>query len=219
MIGMKKMGCLLVFIFVVNTLFGQQNKLLMAQLDSIYMDDQLNRLMVDSVDATYGWESEQMHLLLDTIREKDSINLIKVTAILDKYGWLGIDSIGRRGNATLFLVIQHSNLPMQDKYLPMMRDAVKKGYAQGEDLALLEDNVALGHDTLQMYGTQIRRDNETHQFYVAPLFDPENVDKRRASVGLEPLADYLKFWQIKWDVEQYKKDLPKYIAFEKRIIK
>ncbi len=45
--------------------------------------------------------------------------------------------------------------------------------------------------------------------------NPENVDKRREEVGLQPLADYVKEWQIKWDVEQYKKDLEKIEAREK----
>jgi hypothetical protein len=52
-------------------------------------------------------------------------------------------------------------------------------------------------------------------FYVLPLEDPENVDKRRAEVGLQPIADYVIEWQIKWDVEQYKKDLAKIEAKEK----
>jgi hypothetical protein len=44
---------------------------------------------------------------------------------------------------------------------------------------------------------------------VRPLEDPDNVDKRRAEVGLEPMVDYVSRWEIKWDVEQYKKDLMK----------
>ncbi len=35
-----------------------------------------------------------------------------------------------------------------------------------------------------------------------------NVDKRRLEVGLEPLADYVIYWDIIWDIVQYKKELP-----------
>ncbi len=56
---------------------------------------------------------------------------------------------------------------------------------------------------------------ESKLYYVQPLEDPDNVDKRRAQVGLQPLAEYVSQWQIKWDVEQYKKDLPKVEAKEK----
>ena len=143
------------------------------------------------------------------ITEKDSLNLIKVKAILDKYGWLGPDEISDQGNSTLFLVIQHSDQLTQEKYLPLMREAVKNGKAKGSSLALLEDRVALGQGKRQIYGSQIGRNQETKNYFVLPLDDPENVDKRRAEVGLGLLAEYVKRWDIKWDVEQYKNDLPK----------
>jgi hypothetical protein len=48
------------------------------------------------------------------------------------------------------------------------------------------------------------------------LLDPENVNKRRASVGLGTLEEYVKNWDMKWDVEQYKKDLPYLIEIQKK---
>ena len=185
------------------------NKPLVAILDSIYIEDQTYRKQIDGIEKKYGWESKEMKDHWKIINEKDSINLIKVKSILDKYGWLGADVVGGQGNSTLFLVIQHSDQSTQEKYLPMMREAVKNSKAQGSSLALLEDRVALGQGKRQIYGSQIGRDPETKIYYVSPLEDPDNVDKRRAEVGLGPLSDYVSRWQIKWDVEQYKMDLPK----------
>lgn len=185
------------------------NRPLVAILDTIYTEDQKYRKQIDEIEKKYGWESKEMKDHWKIINEKDSVNLIKVKAILDEYGWLGADVIGRQGNSTLFLVIQHSDLATQEKYLPMMREAVKNGKAQGSGLALLEDRVALRQGKRQIYGSQIGRDPETQQYYISPLEDPDNVDKRRAEVGLGPLADYVSRWKIKWDIEQYKKDLPK----------
>jgi hypothetical protein len=185
------------------------NKPLVAILDSIHVEDQTYRQQIDGIEKKYGWESKEMKAHWKIINEKDSINLIKVKSILDKYGWLGADVVGGQGNSTLFLVIQHSDQATQEKYLPMMREAVKNGKAQGSSLALLEDRVALGQGKRQIYGSQIGRDPETQIYYVSPLEDPDNVDKRRAEVGLGPLSEYINHWQIKWDVEQYKKDLPK----------
>ena len=191
------------------------NKPLAAQLDSIYNDDQKYRREISEIENKYGWDSKEMKNHWKIIQEKDSINLIKVSSILDKYGWLGVDVIGQNGNNALFLVIQHSDLTTQEKYLPMMRDAVKIGKANSSSLALLEDRVALRQGKRQIYGSQIARDPETQIHYVLPLDDPDNVDKRRAEVGLEPLANYVIRWQIKWDIEQYKKDLPAIEAKEK----
>ena len=150
------------------------------------------------------------------INEKDSINLIKVCKIIDERGWLGPDVVGRQGSSAIFLVIQHSDLPIQEKYLPLMRDAVKNKNAQGSSLALLEDRVALRQGKRQIYGSQVGRDNESGKHYVLPLDDPDNVDKRRAEVGLPPLADYVRNWQIKWDPTQYKLDLPAIEAKQKK---
>lgn len=190
------------------------DKPLVAMLDSIYMEDQMYRRQINDIEKKYGWESKEMKAHWKIISEKDSINLIKVKAILDTRGWLGADIVGAQGNSTLFLVIQHADQTTQEKYLPMMREAVKNGKAQGRSLALLEDRVALGQGKRQIYGSQIGRDPKTQLYYVSPLDDPDNVDKRRASVGLGPLAEYVSHWQIKWDVKQYKKDLPK---LEKKI--
>ncbi len=191
------------------------NKPLVAQLDSIYREDQKYRQQIDTIEKKYGWESKEMKSLWKIIDEKDSINLIKVKNILDKYGWLGTDVIGERGNQTLFLVIQHADPTTREKYLPLMREAVKNGKASGSSLALLEDRVALEQGKKQIYGSQIGRDKETGKYYILPLEDPDNVDKRRTAVGLHPLSEYVKQWQIKWDVEQYKKDLPTIEAKEK----
>jgi hypothetical protein len=63
-------------------------------------------------------------------------------------------------------------------------------------LALLEDRVALGKGKKQIYGSQIHRDQKTGKYIVAPIEDEPNVNKRRAEVGLEPLQDYVKHWDI-----------------------
>jgi Family of unknown function (DUF6624) len=193
------------------------DKPLVAQLDSIYTEDQQYRQQIDDIEKKFGWDSKEMKAHWKIINEKDSINLIKIKAILDTRGWLGADIIGEQGNSTLFLVIQHSDIATQEKYLPMMRVAVKNGKAQGSSLALLEDRVALRQGKKQIYGSQIGKDPQTQLYYVSPLDDPDNVDKRRTEVGLQPLAEYVSHWQIKWDIEQYKKDLPKLIELEKRM--
>lgn len=188
---------------------------LVQQLDSIYEDDQKYRMQIDEIEKKFGWESKEMKANWKIIHKKDSLNQIKVKTILDNNGWLGEDVVGEKGSSALFLVIQHSDLTTQEHYLPMMRDAVKDGKAAGSRLALLEDRVALRQGKKQIYGSQISRDAETKLYYVSPLVDPDNVDKRRAEVGLQPIANYVIEWQIKWDVEQYKKDLEKIEAKEK----
>jgi hypothetical protein len=181
---------------------------LQTKLLTIYDEDQPIRQQYISAQKEFGYQSKQVDSLGKVMMYKDSINLIKVTEILDNYGWVGADKVGEQANLTLFLVIQHSDLKTQQKYLPMMREAVKNKKATASALALLEDRVALDEGKRQVYGSQIGRDNETNKNFVLPLDDPDNVDKRRAEAGLGPLADYVKRWDIIWNVEEYKKQLP-----------
>lgn len=180
---------------------------LTLQLDSIYEADQKYRQQVETVYQQYGTASAQMKSLADMMRKTDSINLIKVKLILDRYGWLGADQVGEQGNVALFLVIQHADKEARAKYLPMMREAVKDKKANPNDLAKLEDRVVwMDQGKKQIYGTHVRRNEQTQRFYLAPLEDPENVDKRRAELGLPPLEESLSQWGIRWNLEEYKKE-------------
>lgn len=212
----KKIRYFIIFgLFVFNYSYGQDtvkdethlNKYLIAILDTVLQEDQQYRLHANEIEAKYGWESYKMDSIWKIIVQKDSINLIKVKKILNEYGWLGSDIIGDQGNLTLFLVIQHSDLETQEKYLPMMKEAVENGNAKACDLALLEDRIAMRNGNKQVYGSQITQDQETGEYSVYPLIDPDNVDKRRAEVGLGPLQDYVSYWGLTWDVKEYKMKL------------
>lgn len=185
---------------------AKYNNPLVLQLDTILQADQKYRLMVDSVFKKYGSDSPTGRAFIQKIREVDSVNLIKVKKIIDSHGWLGKEDVGQMGNITLFLVIQHADSATQAEYLPVMREAVKKGKAEAGQLALLEDRVALRQRNKQIYGSQIGTDEKTGKAYVLPLIDPDNVDKRRKEVGLPPLSEYVKRWGIEWNVEEHKKN-------------
>jgi hypothetical protein len=211
----KIIQILLWLFLILNSSFGQ-NKIydsLIYQLQIIDRDDQTPRIQLNSIRKQYANDSSLLRTRLETqwniIRNKDSINVIKVTAIIDKYGWLGPDAVGDDGNTTIFAVIQHANLNTQEKYLPLMRAAVKNGKAKAGNLAFLEDRIALREGKKQIYGTQIFQNIKTNECIVLPLDDPYTVDTKRAEVGLPPLSVYLENnFNTKWDVAQYLKDLP-----------
>jgi hypothetical protein len=169
-------------------------------------DDQKYRLQLSDLQDKKEVDSAAWKEIMVRMREADSINLIKVRAIVDKYSWLGADVIGYQCNTAMFMVIQHSGLPVQEKYLPVIREAAASGRVQPRHLAMLEDRVALWEGRKQRYGTQLKWDEQVKGYRLAPLEDPDHVDQRRNSVGLSPLAVYLAQWGLSWDVEQYKKE-------------
>jgi hypothetical protein len=186
---------------------------LMAKLDSIHTEDQKYRQDFEAVQQKYGWNAPETQNLLRQMQKADSINVLKIIEIIEKYGWPGVDLVGVKGSTTVWLVIQHADIEVQEKYLPMMREAVKNGKARASELAYLEDRILLRRGKKQLYGSQVFFDNVTKQYDVAPLEDPLNVDKRRASVGLGPLSDYTEAYNFKWDPAEYRKRLP---AVEKK---
>jgi hypothetical protein len=126
---------------------------------------------------------------------------------LDKYGWLGPKEVGWIGNSAIFLVIHHASLPVMEKYLPMIREAAKMGKAKSDDLALFEDRLLLRHGKKQIYGSQFTTDPETGKRVLYPIEDVDNVDRRRALVGLRPLSEYAEhFGGIIWDTEAIEKN-------------
>lgn len=119
------------------------------------------------------------------IWHNDSINLIRVCDILENYSL----DFGEE-NEVLWAVIQHSSLELQQKYLPKFIAAAHKGKIRGELIAVMQDRIACWSGKLQLYGSQGNID-ENGVFVPAPIFEPENVDTRRASMGMCTLQEYI----------------------------
>jgi|LGVF01.1.fsa_nt_gb hypothetical protein len=176
---------------------------IIAILDSVHKTDQKFREKLNPYAKKYGSNSAEMITLVKQINYQDSINMDIVSKIIDNYGWLDVDKIGEQGNKTISLVIQHSSHSMQEYYLPIMREAVKKGNANAKSLAFLEDRVAIDNGKKQIYGSQLYT-NLKGNTVLAPIANPENVNMRRKAVGLGTIEEYIKVWNLTWDVERHK---------------
>jgi len=86
---------------------------------------------------------------------------------------------------------------VQEKYLPVIQKAVKEKKARPDELALLEDRISVARHGYQIYGSQLMMD-ENGVTRVSPIKDEANVNKRRAAVGLMPLEEYLKLFNINY---------------------
>ena len=180
------------------------DKPLKAQLEEIRVKDQALRQLINEAEEKFGRDSEEMTYFWSLINEQDSINELAVLKIIDERGWPGSSLVGRNANTTVWLVIQHAPLKTQEKYLPLLKESVKNGESRGSNLALLEDRIEVRNERPQIYGSQISRNKETGLYEISNLLEPKYVDKRRAEVGLGPLADYVKRWDIEFTVEQKK---------------
>ena len=134
-------GIFLCLTAVLTTVKAQQKNLdsLTQVLEKVAIDDQHYRSMWDSVQSGFGYNSPEFIALLKRMNTQDSVDYLIVSNILDHYGWLGPAETSKEANDALFLVVQHSSLEQQLKYLPMMKAAVSRNKARPADLALLID--------------------------------------------------------------------------------
>ena len=80
-------------------------------------------------------------------------------------------------------------------------------------LVRAEDRIATDNGELQIYGGQMKYYPDTKSFNVWPVYDPKNIDKRRAEIGLGPIAEYLKNrFDFEWNLEE---QLERTATFEK----
>lgn len=142
--------------------------------------------------------------LAEELSTVDAKNTARMKEIIKEHGWPGKSLVGADGAHDAWLLVQHADRdrPFQKQCLELLREAVAKKEASGKDLAYLTDRVLVGEGKNQLYGTQfITVDGKMQP---QPIEDPENVDKRRAEVGLGTLAEYEKRLR-----EVYKEESPK----------
>ncbi len=175
------------------------NDRLRAELERIQESDQRDRLNAGNYVSGPEKDSVIAHMVW-----QDEANLVRITAIIDSAGWLGEAEVGRKANQALFLVLQHADAKphIQQTYLRDMREAVKEGKARTDELAMLEDRVAVNTGRPQIYGSQIGWTDGKP--FMRPIENEEKVNERRAAVGLEPLERYAERFGLVWKLPEKK---------------
>ena len=189
---MKKVQIAIFRTLILFVLFWMPSRLFAQAIDTAAIKKQLEVLRDRDQKTRTGKDSVAF---ADYI---DSTNLIQVEALIAKYGWPGKSFVGRRGNQTVFLVIQHADSATQARYLPMMKRSVELGESELSDLALLQDRVLMSQGKKQIYGSQVVRNNATGNWELYPIEDEEHLNERRAKAGLETIEEYAKFFGIEY---------------------
>ena len=123
--------------------------------------------------------------------EVDRSNTAYLSRVLERHGWPGYDMVGEEAAHAAFFLAQHADRDpeFQARCLKALQQAVEAEQASRTDLAYLIDRVAVARGEPQTYGTQVNWvDGEPTPF---ELIDPDQVDERRATVGLGPIQEYL----------------------------
>jgi len=114
----------------------------------------------------------------------------RMQQIVADIGWPTISKVGERASQMAWLLVQHADhdRDFQRACLALMR-AQAAGEVSPQNIAYLEDRVRVGEGRPQLYGTQFHA-NAQGELEPFPIENQEQVDTRRAEVGLGTLAEY-----------------------------
>lgn len=168
---------------------GFQVRSLDSLLCSIRNDDQ--RLRVEIMKALGKGDVERVVALNMQIDAQDRVNQETVFSILDSCGIP--DHLSDSAYSAVFLVVDHAELAAQKKYFPLIEEAAESGKMSASDAATLQDRILMREGKRQIYGTQniVVGNGNQPTAYVWPVEDPENLDCRRSSVGLDGIQDWI----------------------------
>jgi hypothetical protein len=177
----------------------QQYQLLRDELAVMFREDQDTRINSMqtlkkhgiSISNTTKLEDPNLKEILDRETKKmknvDEKNRTRLKQIIDEHGWLRKSQVGQHGAMVMWIIAQHADEEVQfQKQCLKFMQAATDGEIELKHIAYLTDRVLVNENKPQRYGTQM--DNN---FQPRPLEDPDNVDCRRAEVGLPTLSEYL----------------------------
>ncbi|MFT5618487.1 MAG: hypothetical protein ACI85I_001722, partial [Arenicella sp.] len=176
----------------VSEAMQSKDSLLKKQLKQIAIEDQTLRFLLPDAIEKFGNGSEETNYVWSLIHRQDSICEYKIGQIVNEYGWLGKSKVGDEANQAIWLIVQHAELPTQEKFLPLLESSVAKGESEGWHLAFLQDRILMRKNEKQIYGTQSLWDKTINKNRIYPIRDRKNVNKLRKELGLESIEEYAK---------------------------
>ncbi|SDJ82393.1 hypothetical protein SAMN05421823_101198 [Catalinimonas alkaloidigena] len=169
-----------------------------SELEALDEADQQYRRLIDSVETATGRYSEAWSTLMTQIEQNDQQNVDKVVALLDAHGWPTAEQTGPQASAIVCRLLTRAPLEIQTKYLSTLRSAARHGDATWQQLAEMEDLILVQQGKPQLYGSQYAFNPQTRQFEVLPIQKEHKVDRRRESMGLPPLDEFLQSLQASY---------------------
>jgi hypothetical protein len=132
----------------------------------------------------------QVFLSLDACRV-DQANTAWLKADLKANGWPRISRAGEDADHAAWLLAQHADrdVPFQREVLAQLEALLPAKDTAPRSYAYLYDRVATAEKRPQRYATQ-GRCTDARVWEPLPIEDAPNIDKVRAGVGLESLAEY-----------------------------
>jgi hypothetical protein len=169
------------------------------RLTQMFEIDQYMRTMSDVLPRNYDAEETAAFWQEYGTRWSaiDRSNTQELQSMLEKGGWPVISKFGKKADNEAWLLLQHADrdVDFQKKMLPVLEKLAQQGESSPSNFAYLYDRIhSIGEKSPQRYGTQ-GHCTGPGRWEPWPIEDPSALDARRASMGLKPMAEYLKVFE------------------------
>jgi hypothetical protein len=162
-------------------------------LNHLYYIDQRMRKLVDPIESKYtGRDHPEIRLLWDRIGFVDSIKTYDLTKIIEKFGYPDISLVGEAANHSARLILNHSPIEIQEKYLPYLKESCEKGESVWKGYAYVFDRIRSKQKQKVKYGCSMYFDDEKNS-YMMYAEDKNCINYFREQVGLPPMKTYRKY--------------------------
>lgn len=159
-----------------------------VRTESMTLMNKLNKAGSDGISATI---IDSLIILQEQTQIIDKENQILVASILKN----GLpEELSSQSYKAIWLIIDHSDLKIQKKYLPIMEEMAHRNLISANDFAVLTDRIKMREGKPQKYGTQsytVTLDGK-QLIYIWPVEDSRKLNELRNEIGAESIEAYIQ---------------------------
>lgn len=157
--------------------------------------DQVRFYLENAFDRDQGIRQGTFEGSMESI---DHANQELLLSILQCCGHDAIAKAGDKASRSAFFIAQHAPPSFREDLFPIFEHWANEGIIAVTSLTLMIDRIFSDNDQPQLYGTQVVS-NEEGNMVLYKVDDINQVIKRRDSLGMEPLKDYLARFDVYLD--------------------
>ena len=183
-----------------GTASAQQNPAIRDELLKMEKVDQDARMK-----CANGTADEQVRCLAEISTTVDEPNTRRLAEIFDQIGFPNTAKVGKDGLQTFMVLLQHATSdPLRVRALKPIANAFRNNEMPPMAYANFVDRLRLHQGKKQLYGSGF--EFKDGKMVLSPTEDLKNLEKRRAKIGLPPMAEAVKMME---EIYHLKVEYPK----------
>lgn len=153
--------------------------------------ERLTQQLMEAFKSGGSDDKSSMFAIASEQKAVEKRHVERIEALIDEHGWFASSDVGLEAHATAFEIVQQSGtVELQRRVLDALDEQEDDGENQvNRQRAMLIDTIREAEGRPQVYGMKVETMNGSID--VPPIENRNDLDERRAEMGLQPYDDYL----------------------------